>query len=281
MEIGIIDAKKHLKSTSEYMCRYVKSTTENFTMHTHNYHELFLTLKGEGLHYVNGKEQKLIPGNLLFVRDFDVHKYTCLTEKNFEFINLSFSKETFNMLADYLGEDFPAGALLNAKIPPTVILSKRETEKLYFKLSELVTQEDSFFVKLKVRALLSEIFSTYFLKFSEEKSNIPLWLEITYEKMKKPENFIFGLERMRNISGKSREHLTRSLKQYYGTTPSEYITELRLNHSANLLISSNLSVTDVCYECGFENISWFYKKFVKKFNLTPKDYRKKFEKNSK
>ncbi len=278
MQASIIEAKKHLKPKSECICRYVKSTTENFTRHSHDYYELFLTLRGEGIHIVNGEEQKLVPGNLLFIRDFDVHKYKCISEKTFEFINLSFSKNTFKMLADYLGEAFPADILLGSKLPPAVILSEREREKLFFRLSELVTQEDSFFIKIKLRTLLNEIFTTYFLKFSEISSGIPLWLEMTYEKMTKPENFIAGTEKMKKIANKSREHLTRSMKQYYGITPSEYITDLRLNHSANLLISSNLSATDICYECGFENLSWFYKQFAKKFGVTPKEYKRKFEK---
>ena len=54
-------------------------------------------------------------------------------------------------------------------------------------------------------------------------------------------------------------------------------SDLRLEHSVNLILTSNLSITEICYECGFENLSWFYKQFVKKFGLTPVEYRKKYE----
>lgn len=46
-------------------------------------------------------------------------------------------------------------------------------------------------------------------------------------------------------------------------------------YSANMLITTNLSITDLCYECGFENASWFYSSFKKKYVLTPKEFRKK------
>ena len=53
--------------------------------------------------------------------------------------------------------------------------------------------------------------------------------------------------------------------------------ELRLGYAANLLLSSNLSATDICYECGFCNLSWFYNAFEEKFEMSPIEYRKNAE----
>ena len=52
------------------------------------------------------------------------------------------------------------------------------------------------------------------------------------------------------------------------STPSKYINELRLSYAANLLASSNLNATDVCYECGFQNVSWFYNEFAERFGYS-------------
>ena len=82
---------------------------------------------------------------------------------------------------------------------------------------------------------------------------------------------------MYEFSGKTREHLTRMMKKYYKTTPTEYITDLRLEYCANLLYTSNLPVIDICYSCGFDNLSWFYKVFQKKYGTTPAKYRKRLE----
>ena len=67
------------------------------------------------------------------------------------------------------------------------------------------------------------------------------------------------------------------MRQYYDTTPTEYVTGLRLGYAANLLLISNLKVTDICYECGFENLSWFYKVFAGKYGLTPAEYRRRYK----
>lgn len=276
METKMLDYNIHTDAETGVLCRYVKSDTEYFRPHYHNYYEIFMVLKGEPVHKINGKEQLLHEGQILFMRDFDVHDYKSKDGNSFEIVNLAFTRETLFELIEYLGNGFPADRFLKADMPPTVNLSKKEKEMLFYSLMEINKGADKAVVKLKTRAMLAKIFTEYFVEYEEKESNIPLWLEMTYEKMKNPKNFIAGAERMCEISGKSREHLSRSLKKYYNTAPSALICNLRLEHSANLILASNLSVTDICYECGFENLSWFYKQFVKKFGITPAEYRKKY-----
>ena len=92
--------------------------------------------------------------------------------------------------------------------------------------------------------------------------------------MKTPANFILGSSRMIELSGKSREHLSRMMKKYYNMSPAEFVNELRLDYCIHLLTRSDVSVVDICYGCGFENLSWFYKVFNKKYGTTPSKYRK-------
>lgn len=280
MDIKMLDKINQIDIESGCTCRYVRSDTEYFSPHYHNYYEIFMVLKGDVCHIINSKEQNLIPGQLLFIRDFDVHDYKSATGDYFEFVNLAFTKDNLEDMFTYLGERFPASELLSAKYPPGVVLPEREREKIFYAMTELGGGlEDKETVKIKLRALLLNIFMQYFFNYSENKTEIPLWLEMTYEKMKKPSNFIQGMERLYEICPKSREHLCRSLKKYYNTSPSALVNDMRLEYCVNLLITSNLSVTDICYECGFENISWFYKAFVKKYGLTPAQYRKRHNLN--
>lgn len=125
-----------------------------------------------------------------------------------------------------------------------------------------------------LKILLIKVFTENFLNYPDEKNEVPLWLEITYEKMKQPSYFIKGVQKMYDICPKSREHLCRSLKKFYNTSPIQLVTDLRLGLSLSMLTTSNLTITDICYECGFENLSWFYKVFYKKYGITPSQYRK-------
>ena len=43
-----------------------------------------------------------------------------------------------------------------------------------------------------------------------------------------------------------------------------------------MIINSNLSVSDICYDSGFSNLSWFYSEFKKHSGMTPGEFRKKF-----
>lgn len=270
----MLEADYHVNSQSECTIRYVKSDTEYFRPHYHNYYEIFLTMHGSVKHLINGSMQRLSEGNLLFIRDFDIHDYASCDGKPFDFLNMSFSRKTLQGLFDYLGEGFDSNALLTAELPPCIALSPRERDRLFYSIVELNSYEDKSIMRTKMRGLLLNIFTKYFDGYSENKTEIPLWLELSYEKMKRPENFISGADRFTALSGKSREHLSRMMKKYYDITPTDYVTELRLNYAVNLMRTSNLSITDICYECGFSSLSWFYKLFEAFFGQPPAEYKK-------
>ncbi|WP_307810544.1 helix-turn-helix domain-containing protein [Gelidibacter salicanalis] len=58
----------------------------------------------------------------------------------------------------------------------------------------------------------------------------------------------------------------------FGFSPGDLIRTIRLKHAAELLIKSNLTVSEVCYQSGFNNRSYFYREFKKTYNTTPKEF---------
>jgi AraC family cel operon transcriptional repressor len=273
-KMKVYPQKNNVSDKTGYLCRYVKMETEISARHRHQYFEIFVVAKGTGIHIVNGVEQILNEGDLLFIRDFDIHDYKELDGKPFEFVNLAFSSEALYSMFTYLGENFPSRALLNAKMPPRASLIQPQKEALVYALLDLDRAESVQERSLKFRGLLISVFTKYFLSFSDTEENIPAWLSALYGKMQKPENFILGTARLFALAGKSREHVSREFTKFYGVTPSDFILNLRLTYAANLLVISNLSITDVCFESGFENLSWFYKAFGEKFGKTPSKYRR-------
>ncbi len=271
-----LSSKWHLDEEAQCRFRYVRNETERFVLHCHDYYELFLMMKGTAFHSVNGRTTVIEEGHLIFIRKDDVHDYTS-NDGAFELANLAFSEETLRSLFEYLGEGFPGEKLLAAQFPPEIRLSANETKKLYLKLAELntVNFSDSAKLKFKMRKLLADIFSDYFENPGDNDSDIPFWLENAYRKMRDPKNFIAGKEKLFFLAGKTREHTTRCMKKYYGITPTDYVNELRLSYAANLLMSSNLNATEICYECGFQNVSWFYNEFANRFGVPPGQYKRK------
>lgn len=71
----------------------------------------------------------------------------------------------------------------------------------------------------------------------------------------------------------SKDHLIRIFKKQYGTTPYRYLTELRIHHAQQLLLSTNRSITQIAAECGYPDTSVFYRAFLSSQGCNPRDFR--------
>ena len=65
-------------------------------------------------------------------------------------------------------------------------------------------------------------------------------------------------------------------KMNAGKSLSDYIIDVRMGYAANLLIDTSTPIADICYECGFNNLSNFNRIFKKKKNCSPKEFRENF-----
>ena len=75
--------------------------------------------------------------------------------------------------------------------------------------------------------------------------------------------------------GISSSQLYRKIKYLYGFSPGDLIRTIRLKHAATLLRENILTVSQVCYQSGFNNRSYFYREFKKMYDITPKNYQLK------
>jgi len=72
---------------------------------------------------------------------------------------------------------------------------------------------------------------------------------------------------------------SRFFKTRTGRTLSDYIIDIKLGYAARKLVDTSKSVSEICYECGFNNQSNFNRIFKSKRGLTPRDFRAMFKKN--
>lgn len=72
----------------------------------------------------------------------------------------------------------------------------------------------------------------------------------------------------------------REFKKYMNCSIFEYITNYRLVASENLLITTNESITDIAYRCGFGSASYFIEKFKLQTGVSPFVYRKEKQANN-
>lgn len=76
------------------------------------------------------------------------------------------------------------------------------------------------------------------------------------------------------------QYFCRFFKKTIGRSPMDYVNEYRIKHSIRLLEETNMPITEICLECGFNNFGNFLREFRKLKNTTPLQYRKKYLSNS-
>lgn len=86
-------------------------------------------------------------------------------------------------------------------------------------------------------------------------------------------NADLSVEMMSEALGMSRVNLYKRMLSVTGTTPSEFIRNIRLRHAARLLSEGQLNVSEVAYRVGFNNPRYFSKYFTEMFGQTPSQYR--------
>ena len=91
----------------------------------------------------------------------------------------------------------------------------------------------------------------------------------------------FGVEDLALALSFSRMQLYRKFKSIFGSSANEFIRNYRIKKAAHLLIETDLNVSEILYDVGFTNRSYFSKCFKQSFDMSPKEYAKKYRVNLK
>ena len=90
-----------------------------------------------------------------------------------------------------------------------------------------------------------------------------------------------NLKNAAKIAAMTPESLSRFFKQRTGKTFVDTLTEVRLGNASRMLIDPTLSVCEIAYKCGFNNMSNFNRVFKKKMVCTPKEFRETYNSSGK
>ncbi len=130
------------------------------------------------------------------------------------------------------------------------------------------------FLPLKIMELLhllngleqEQQFANFLFRLTlPKKRNIKSFMEENFDKPLKIEDYAY-------LTGRSRSTFRRDFKSYYDSTPQQWLKRKRMNKALAILREREVSVTELAYEVGYENISYFIKAFSKQFGQTPKQY---------
>lgn len=82
------------------------------------------------------------------------------------------------------------------------------------------------------------------------------------------------LEALARLGFVSKYHLLRLFKRYYGQTPKQYLTDIRIK-KAKAHLKDGMPVTETCFAVGFESLGSFSTLFKHRTGLTPREFQKK------
>lgn len=147
----------------------------------------------------------------------------------------------------------------------------------YFENPEMA-KEEILYLKIKELVLLllhteaaETILELYSYLFTPQKASIAEVIESHLCSN-------LSLEQMAFLSNHSLSTFKREFKKHFADTPANYIRNKRMKKAIDLLTHSSLTISEISFQIGYEDSSYFSRLFYQKFNMLPSDYRKSNQK---
>jgi len=90
-----------------------------------------------------------------------------------------------------------------------------------------------------------------------------------------------SLKQLADLYFVNEKYLGKVFQSEMGETMRQYLNRIRLTNAARLLRNSDLSVLNIAMDCGFQNIPYFNRMFMGRYQMTPLQYRRKYSNMSK
>ncbi len=239
-------------------------------------HVVSMVLEGE--QRIQTYEDELIrvkAGELLFIPR-GMYYVTDLLPKTGHFRSILFYFDE-DIIQDFLASS-KVSSFSSDQLPDYLKLEQSSTIQLFVDALIAVYQDHQLqnkaFLKVKLLELLhllnsqvpNQDFANFLFRLTlPKKRNIKSFMSSNFDKPLKIEDYAY-------LTGRSISSFRRDFKNYFNTTPQKWIKTKRLEKAVALLQQKEMSVTDLAFEVGYENISYFIKEFKQEVGLSPKQY---------
>ena len=260
----------------------------NYPIHNHKVFELNFVEHAPGVHRIVGDSNEVIGDyDLVLITSpdlehvweqgsctsEDIHEITVHFEFDFSEDSL-FSKNPFSSVRNMMQE-----ARKGLSFPMDAIM------RVYPQLVTLCSVKDGFYAFMQFLTILYELSkcdgahtlaSSSFAKVeitsdSRRVQKVKSYIEQNYKKE-------IRLTTLADLAGMSPSAFSRFFKLHTGRNLSEYIIDQRLGYASRMLVDSTNSVAEICYACGFNNLSNFNRIFKKRKGCSPSEFRESYHK---
>lgn len=241
--------------------------------HTHPGYSFILTFDNNCKVVIDGKTIDSGPGKLLTFSP-DVIHHEIRTDKFSRYIAVMIDRNFFeNQVNDYSTE--PLRKLRAEIFNPTAEL------KIYLKDFMIEYQNklpgyEKILVSLGltithaiIRIILKQESSKQEIGSRIDINNLIEYMHSNYDKK-------ITIEELSKYISLSPSHFSRLFKNETGKSPLDYLIHLRLDKAKKLLINGTKNITEIALDTGFNSSSHFSSTFFKYFNISPRDYKRKY-----
>ena len=158
--------------------------------------------------------------------------------------------------------------------------------KVYKELVSLSTVKDGFYAVMQFMSILYELSRCEGVRTLASSSYAKIAVEDDSRRILKVKSFIaqnymdeLRLKQLADIAGMSSSAFSRFFKLRTGRTLSDYLIDIKLGNAARMLVDTTRNISEICYECGFNNLSNFNRIFKAKRGVTPREFRAMYKKN--
>nr|WP_272501538.1 HTH-type transcriptional activator RhaR [Silvania confinis] len=245
-----------------------------FAEHTHDFCELVLVWRGNGLHVLNDRPYRITRGDLFYIRAEDKHSYASVNDLVLQ--NVIYCPDRLRLNVDW-GENIPGfldtranphwrlGSNGMTQVRPVITQLEQESKKdcpHAFELSELL------FAQL-VLTLKRYRYATD----GPAASGPEALLDKLITTLAGSLNRSFVLEKFCEQEQCSERALRQQFRAQTGMTVNHYLRQLRICHAQYLLQHTEMMVSEVAMQCGFEDSNYFSVVFNREIGMTPVQWR--------
>ena len=269
---------KHIENGFPF--KIYENTTKdgyNYYNHWHNEVEIIYVLEGEAEITINFLSRNMKKGDIIFINKGDHHnvidkKILC------NWVTFVFDLNLLSSLIEDSVYHYDIYPLIDGRN----IIKDIVDSKLYVNILEEIyhvfLKKDAFY-QLKLKGLLFELVYNLYKnndiiksKNREDNSLNKLKTAIEYINNHYHENII-----VKDIASScylNEFYFMKFFKKYMNMTVNEYLNNYRLRRAYKLIKNTDLSITEIAFQTGYNNSSYFIVQFKKMYNITPKELRK-------
>lgn len=284
-----LDGKENLPV---FLCTYSTSRLPS-AFHRHEYLQINYIKHGKMKHVINGHEFNVVKGDILVIPPYVPHRLLLWDNSDGEIIEFEFMPEFINQ--NFQSLDNVKSFFDFAYIEPFLVSENQvrpklnlcgkvqiEVEELLAEaLKEYNAKQDGY--GLLIKSLLLKVLVLVGREFTKElqetdtcilygRHRDAIYNAITY--INENYNKCIGLEDVAKVSLLSQSYFSYLFKSIVSKTFVEYLNELRISKAMELLKTTDKRVLDICFEVGFNNVSYFNKLFRQSTGVSPLVYRK-------